>query len=618
LGAPAQWLVLILLAAAFMRLYRLDAVPPGMFSDIATNGLDIQDILSGHPRVFFPANNGREALFIYFQALLVAGAGAHLLVFTFAAVAMGMLSVALTYRLLRSMFGLRVGLTGAGLMAVAMWPVALSHVGLRFSSLPPFVLAMVYLLWRTLRTGRWRYAAFCGVTIGLSLYTYTSSRLVPVLVLALCLADWRLTRKRLPQLAMGALLAAVVFAPEGLYFLRHPDAFLGRAEQVSVFNPNPQVERSRDTLLTSTLKTAGMFFVHGDEDRRGNIPGRAVFDPLLAVFFVAGLGLSLARWRSGSGYRWLLIWLAIMCVPSALSQSSPDQFRTFSAAPATFALASIGLDAAARVLRALPAAAVLWALGSTAYLYFGVWAHDPKTYDAFGASAYQLASFLNARPEQQVYLAFHDRWPIEVLTPKTHKAHWFNEGLTAVPLPREANGDALFILAPFAALAKDGPPLPGLQRLPHSTQATGVPDYLAFEWPASEAARFLDASRPLQASMSPDFQLAGYSVSGDGASRMLNLFWQPMQAAGPYDLYTHVVDGAGRVVAQADVLAWPVEDGPAHDYQLLTQCPLRLPPGRYTAEAGAVHRSASDPSTLLGGPIGQVARIPIEVAVTRG
>ncbi|HEY8695449.1 MAG TPA: glycosyltransferase family 39 protein [Chloroflexota bacterium] len=621
--AARTWLwpmLLILLLAAFPRLYRLDSVPPGMFSDIATNGLDIRDILAGHPRVFFPANNGREAFFIYFQALLVAGAGAHLFVFTYAAVAMGMLSVALSCRLFRTLFGQRVGLISAGLLAVALWGVALSHVGLRFSSLPPFVLAILYCLWRALHTGRWRYAALAGVAMGASLYTYTSSRLVPLLVLLICLLEWRLVLTRLPQLAVGALLATAVFAPEGVYFLRHPDDVLGRAAQVSVFNPNPQVERSKDTPMESVLKTAGMFFVHGDEDRRGNIPGRPVFDPPIAVFFVAGLGLTLWRLRHGSAYRWLLVWLVVMSLPSALSQSSPDQFRMYSAAPAAFALAALGLEGVTRLARskaagvALPSAAVAWTFGWTAFLYFGVWAHDPKTYEAFGGGAARLAGFLAGRPEQQTYLAFHDRWPIEVLTPKTLQAHWYREELAAVPLPRSGGGDALFVSAPFAALAGSGPrALPGLQPLPHTTAATGVPDYLAFRWPAADAQRFLTAEQPLDVTMAPDFRLVGYSVSGDGAARVLNLFWQPLSAAGPYDLYVHLLDTSGKQVAQSDVQAWPVEDGPENDYVLLTQCPLDVAAGRYIAEAGAVHRSSEDPSKLMGGPIGNLARIPIEL-----
>ena len=109
--------------------------------------------------------------------------------------------------------------------------------------------------------------------------------------------------------------------------------------------------------------------------------------------------------------------------------------------------------------------------------------------------------------------------------------------------------------------------------------------------------------------MAPDFRLVGY-VAADGKLRLL---WQPLAAVGPYDLYIHLLDGSGKQVAQLDALAWPAEEGPADDYLLMTQVALNVAPGRYSAEAGAVHRSSANLGQLIGGPIGEVARIPIEI-----
>jgi len=214
--------LLILLLAAFLRLYRLDTLPPGMYSDIATNGLDIRDIFAGHPKVFFPANNGREAFFIYLQALLVAGAGYHLIVFTFAAVAMGMLSVALSFRLFRSMFGYRVALIAAALFAVAIWGVASSRLGLRFTSLPPFVLAVLYLLWRALHSGPSRYAILAGI------------------------AGWFLARKSLaPVLAMSAQAHRI-----GVENLN---------ERLPVVNPRDELGRLAATFNDLLARLSGAF-----------------------------------------------------------------------------------------------------------------------------------------------------------------------------------------------------------------------------------------------------------------------------------------------------------------------------------------------------------------------
>src|SRR5579884_2673186 len=179
----------LLLGAAFLRLYRLDSLPPGLFIDVATNGLDIRDVIQLHHfPVFFERNYGREALFIYFQAFLVYFAGPQPIVFAFSAVAMGMLTIALTYRLFRAMFGWRLALLAAGVLAGSFWFVDLSRFGLRTTSLPPLLVATLYLLWRTLRRGRQRYAVLGGIALGLALYTYIASRLLPLLVVAIFVA----------------------------------------------------------------------------------------------------------------------------------------------------------------------------------------------------------------------------------------------------------------------------------------------------------------------------------------------------------------------------------------------------------------------------------------------
>mgnify|MGYP001228339220 CR=1 FL=1 len=55
--------------AAGLRLYRLDALPPGDGHDVAQYGVDALQILAGARPVFLESNFGREALFSYLVAL---------------------------------------------------------------------------------------------------------------------------------------------------------------------------------------------------------------------------------------------------------------------------------------------------------------------------------------------------------------------------------------------------------------------------------------------------------------------------------------------------------------------------------------------------------------------
>jgi len=616
----AIWLgLLLLLVSALFRLYRLDSLPPGLYIDVATNGLDIRQVFAGHFPVFFARNYGREALFIYFQALLVAGAGPQPIVFAFSSVFMGMLTIALSLRLFTAMFGWRLALIGAGLLAMSFWFVDLSRFGLRTMSLPPLLILTLYLLWRTLRTGRWPYAALSGLALGLALYTYIAARLLPFLVVLIWLAEWRLAWKRRWQLALLVLVSLAVFAPEGVYFFEHRQEMLLRASQVSVFNPNPEAEGTHDTPVESVLNTAGMFFVRGDENVRHNIPHRPVFGPLLGACFAIGLGVALWLSRRRPAYRWPLLWLVVMCLPSALSHESPNSFRIVSVAPAACFFPALTLSKLPEWLRRPRLAywlAGLVVAGSgilTWWLYFGQWARDPRTYWAYDGNLLPLASFVEQQTSPAgAYFALDHRSPVQFLAPVSESDRWYREESAAVPVPSQP-ADTVFVAGPKAALARLAPQLlPGAQALPHSEAPDGGPDFLAFRWPAPAESSLLAQRQPLDVAMPPDFQLTGYAVVQVDGKPALDVFWKPLDAAGPYDLYVHLLDGQGRQVAQADTLAWPVDEGPARDDLLLTQHRLNVPAGDYTAEMGAVHRSRADRGQLVGAPIGST-KVPVRI-----
>lgn len=60
------------LAAALLRLSQLAKLPPGLHVDEAYNILDAWAVMEGWRPVFLPANPGREVLYSYLQAALLA------------------------------------------------------------------------------------------------------------------------------------------------------------------------------------------------------------------------------------------------------------------------------------------------------------------------------------------------------------------------------------------------------------------------------------------------------------------------------------------------------------------------------------------------------------------
>jgi 4-amino-4-deoxy-L-arabinose transferase-like glycosyltransferase len=97
-------LAAITVLAAFLRLYRIDSLPPSDGYDQATYGLDVLDILDGARPIFLPTNFGREALFSYLVTLtyLIIGDVAAA-VYVTSAVA-GVLAIPATYLAAEELF----------------------------------------------------------------------------------------------------------------------------------------------------------------------------------------------------------------------------------------------------------------------------------------------------------------------------------------------------------------------------------------------------------------------------------------------------------------------------------------------------------------------------------
>ncbi|HLH72294.1 MAG TPA: hypothetical protein VKX96_03345, partial [Chloroflexota bacterium] len=105
------WLPVGIVAVAMvLRLWAIDRLPPGLYTDEAADGIDALRVLDGVHPIFFTGNQGREPLSIYLQAVAIWLVGPIPLALRLPAVALGILTVAATYATFRGLFGRRVGL----------------------------------------------------------------------------------------------------------------------------------------------------------------------------------------------------------------------------------------------------------------------------------------------------------------------------------------------------------------------------------------------------------------------------------------------------------------------------------------------------------------------------
>lgn len=416
-------ILLLLLLALGLRVWQLDAVPPGLHYDEAFNGTQAREVLRGIQRpIFFIENYGEEPLHLYAEALLFALVGERAWAIRLTSAFMGVLLVAALYACARVFFpaARAAPLVAAFMGATLYWAINFSRIGIETNSLPFLLTLSAAALGKAYRSATRASMIGAGLLLGGTLYTYLASRLWPVAVflwfIYLGLFHRRAIVARFPRWATLTIVALLVAAPLGLFFAKNPVAFAGRSGQVLTL----------ETLGTNALQTAGMFLVTGDMDPRDNLPGRPALDPLLFILFVTGLIVALARWRSPL-YALLVIWLIVMCLPSALTEFAPNLRRAIGAMPAAILLCALGGDwlmtALARRLGTEGGPLTVYKVAGTGLLgvalvisafwsvsaYFGHWGTETGLYYSFDAGILNTARALAARPNDELIYISPDK-----------------------------------------------------------------------------------------------------------------------------------------------------------------------------------------------------------------
>src|SRR3990167_1995620 len=116
--------LIIVLIAAFFRLYHLGSVPPGLYPDEAMNGNNaIQAWENKKFQVFYPENNGREGLFINLQAVSIALIGNEAIALRAVSALFGIFTILGLYFLTKTLFNREIALLSSFLMAISFWHI---------------------------------------------------------------------------------------------------------------------------------------------------------------------------------------------------------------------------------------------------------------------------------------------------------------------------------------------------------------------------------------------------------------------------------------------------------------------------------------------------------------
>ncbi len=416
---------LVFLLGVFFRFYKINQIPPGLYTDEAVNGSNtIEAIYGGGPKVFYIDNNGREGLFINIQALSVKVFGNYPWALRIVSGIFGSLTVLGLYFLTKELFGEQlIAFFASFFLATSFWHINFSSIGFRAIMAPFFLVWGTWLIWRIANRSseptKWKTVAqiiLAGLVFGLGFHSYIAYRIAPLLLLPLLVIF--LKNKKWKEVLLFILAMAIAIAPLALYFYHNQEQFLGRTSQLSVFSaPNPILG-----LLKNTALTVGMFFVVGDFNWRHNyvdtIAGKHIGSPELwwpvSLMFLIGLIWSLKKvfkkeevLEERLKYVFVWFWLGVMTLPVIISNESiPHALRSLPLAPVAMIIAALGINQAVIRFRNNPKlvafflALMVAMITAHAYdTYFVKWANRPEVASSFNKDVTDDAVRLSKVPD---------------------------------------------------------------------------------------------------------------------------------------------------------------------------------------------------------------------------
>ncbi len=412
-------LALIMILAVFLRFYRLEAIPVGLSGDEGADGFGAKQILGGEELpIFFTADFGEEPMHTYLVASSFALWGISLWAVRFVSALVGILTIPIVFWLARELFPADEGtsslmaILSAFWVATSYWHIIYSRAGLEVVTLPLFSCAMIFFLWRGIRSERrWPFLV-AGFLLGTSLYSYRGARFLPIF-LAIFFGGWLISRQQFRRrhfvnLVLLVLVAAIVFMPLAIYGLAHPDIFFAREMHVSIFNPEWGKGSPLQAFAVALVRTVGMFNFQGDPEFDRNPGRRPVLDPISSLVFVIGLVIALWRWKKPN-YSLVLLWFIIMALPGAFTaEVLPHFHRGIGALPPLCLLSAMGVVAVkewwGRRMSWRGAREAFWAilcfiLVSTTFLscrdYFVPWQQRLAKGEVIGSTYMEVAAVMN-------------------------------------------------------------------------------------------------------------------------------------------------------------------------------------------------------------------------------
>lgn len=370
-------LIVVLLIAAFLRLYKLGINPPHLTPDEAALGYNAYSILKTGkdeygkllPIVFKSFGDFKPGLYIYTAVPSIAVLGLTEFSTRLPSAVFGVIAVSLIYFIVEELFeNKRLSLLSALVLALSPWHIHFSRGAWEINLSLTLTLAGIYFFLLALKDSKKLF--YSAVFFGLTLLAYQGAKLSSVIVLiSLILVYWKrflkIERKILVKSAVLGLLVSIpvvlslfqgkagrlkVFS---VFSYKRPQEYI--AEQLSQGNEvvgSPGYYLFHSETYNTLRGIAGRWFNHysgrflffeGDwQNPRHSSPYHGVLLISDILFLVVGGYMFIKRKNAGATF--IFLWLILAPFPSALSRDQVHAVRSYQLVIPLSVILAFGLD----------------------------------------------------------------------------------------------------------------------------------------------------------------------------------------------------------------------------------------------------------------------------------
>ena len=377
-----RWsLVVILLLAAILRLWKLGSIPPHLTPDEAALGYNAYSILKTGkdeygqflPIIFKSFGDYKPGLYVYLTVPSVAIFGLTEFATRLPSALAGIISVYLIYLITSQLFkNKRISLISSFIMAITPWTIFFSRGAWEVNVSLTLTLAGIYFFLKSLRNSY--FLILTSIFFALTLVTYQGAKLSTAIVLVLLSVPYwkdikKLLLENLSIVIISTILGLIIISPIIISIFQGQ---AGRLEVFSLFSYKRPKEILEPFLKEGNEKVGsisyylfhsenlnffrgvlGRYFNHfsarflffeGDwSNPRHSSPYQGVLLLSDALLLVAGF-IALVKQKIRKEILFVWIWLFLAPLPSVLSRDQVHAVRAFHLVIPLIIILSLGLN----------------------------------------------------------------------------------------------------------------------------------------------------------------------------------------------------------------------------------------------------------------------------------